>query len=140
MLGAGRTIAGVSVLKGVSESGSRRMLGLYLRLGFGRWGVLAEHDMTTHDRDTLSGARLPQSTTYAQVFVAMREWLVASAIAERARVTAPFDEKLTAGAFELSARLASQATVGVGARVQRDGRTGRTSPSLVVQAAFKTTP
>ena len=62
VLGAGRTIAGVSVLKGVSESGSRQMLGLHLRLGFGRWGVLAEHDMTTHDRDTLSGARLPQST------------------------------------------------------------------------------
>ena len=140
VLGAGRTIAGVSVLKGVSESGSRRVLGSYVRLGFGRWGVLAEHDMATHDRDTLSGARLPQSTTYAQVFVAMREWLVASAIAERARVTAPFEEKLTAGAFELSARLASQATLGVNARVQRDGRTGRTSPSLVVQAAFKTIP
>ena len=70
----------------------------------------------------------------------MREWLVASAIAERTRVTAPFEEKLTAGAFELSARLASQATLGVNARVQRDGRTGRTSPSLVVQAAFKTIP
>jgi hypothetical protein len=116
------------------------VLGLYVRLGFGRWGLLGEHDMTTHDRDTPRGARLPQSTTYAQVFVAMREWLVASAIAERARVTAPFEEELTAGAFELSARLASQATLGVGARVQRDGRTGLTSPSLVVQAAFKTTP
>jgi hypothetical protein len=140
VLGAGRTMAGVSVLKGVSESGSRRVLGLYVRLGFGRWGVLGEHDMTTHDRDALSGAHLPQSTTYAQLFVAMREWLVASAIAERARVTAPFDEKLTAGAFELSARLASQATLGVAARVQHDERSGRTSPSLVVQAAFKTIP
>ena len=138
--GTGRTIAGVSVLKAVSASGSRRVLGSYVRLGFGRWGVLAEHNMTTHDRDVLSGARLPQTTTYAQVFVALREWLAASAIAERARVSAPFEEELTAGAFELSARLAAQATVGVGARVQRDGRSGRTSPSLVVQAAFKTTP
>jgi hypothetical protein len=140
VLGSGRTIAGMTFVNGVSDAGSRRVVGSFVRLGFGRWGVLAEHDWTTHERRTLDDVSVPQSTTYAQVFVAVREWLVTSAIAERARVAAPFPEALTAGVVEVSARLASQATVGVSARVQHDGRTGRTSPSVAVQAAFKTVP
>jgi hypothetical protein len=72
------------------------------------------------------------------VFWAVREWLVASAIAERLRVESPFDERLNAGKVELSARLASQATVGFSARLQRDAVTGRRARSIAVQVALKT--
>ena len=46
----------------------------------------------------------------------MREWLVASAIAERLRVEAPFETRATTGRLELTARLTNQATIGVSAR------------------------
>jgi hypothetical protein len=68
----------------------------------------------------------PQSASFAQVFWAARGWLVASAIAERLHVEAPFEERLTAGKFELAARLATQATLGISTRIQRDAITAAT--------------
>ena len=95
VLGGGRTVVGVSLLRGTADNGSRRMIGGYARLGFGRWGILAEHDVTDRTRVDLSALSLPQSATYGQVFYAIREWLVASAIGERLRVDQPFEERLT---------------------------------------------
>jgi len=89
----------------------------------------------------MSGARRCDrsiGSAFGQVFWAVREWLVASAIGERLRVGQPLPERLIAGKLELAARLWSQATVGVSARVQRDGVTGRQGRSIAVQAAFKT--
>lgn len=45
VLGKQRTIAGVNVLRGTGAWSERTMIGPYVRLGFGRWGVLAEHDV-----------------------------------------------------------------------------------------------
>ena len=83
-------------------------------------------------------SQFPQTASFAQLFWAAREWLVASAIAERLHVEAPFEERLTAGKFEIAARLASQATLGISTRVQRDAITGRYTRSIALQAAFKT--
>ncbi len=69
--------------------------------------------------------------------LAAREWLVLSGIAERLRVEAPFRDSLDAGKFEVSARLTNQATVSVGARVQRNQLTRLWSRSLTVQVALK---
>jgi hypothetical protein len=137
LLGHGRTVVGASVLRGTESSGSRRTVGAYTRLGFGRWGVLAEHDVTTRERDLFAGS-FGQQTSYAQLFWAGREWLVASLIGERLRVDAPFEQRLNAGKFELAARLTSFATINGSARVQRDALTGRLSKSLAIQASFKT--
>ena len=79
-----------------------------------------------------------QSTGFGQVFWAAREWLVASATAERLRVDRPFEENLKAARIDLTARFSSQLTVGVGARVQRDALTGRLSRSIIIQLAAKT--
>jgi len=68
----------------------------------------------------------------------MREWLVASAIGERLTVQQPFAEKLAAGKLELNARLTSEASVGVSAKVQQNLITGRVSTSVMLQAALKT--
>jgi hypothetical protein len=137
LLGHGRTVVGASLLHGTESSGTRRTVGAYTRLGFGRWGVLAEHDVTTRDRDLTAGS-FAQQTSYAQLFWAGREWLVASLIGERLRVDVPFEQRFNAGKFELAARLTSFASITGTARVQRDALTGRLSKSLAIQASFKT--
>jgi hypothetical protein len=138
VFGKQRTVLGVSLLRGAAENGDRTTVGAYARLGFGAWGVLAEHDVTNRMRESPVPASFQQQALFAQVFWAMREWLVVSAIAERLRVQQPFAERQTAGKLDLTARLASQATVGVSARVQRDALTGRYARSIALQVALKT--
>ena len=138
VLGKGRTLVGFSVARGVADNGDRRVMGVYTRLGFGSWGILAEHDVTDRTRPALTLAPFRQQATYGQVFWAMREWLVASAIGERLTVQQPFEEQLAAGRLELSARLTSEASVGVSTKVQRSLLTRHMSTSFMVQAAFKT--
>ena len=138
VLGKGRTILGATFLRGTARNGDRRMAGMYARLGFGKWGILAEHDVTDRTRTGAAAVSFRQQTTYAQTFYAIREWLVASLIGERLFVTRPFEERLVAGKFDLTARLASQATVGMAFRVQQNVLTGRYSKSATLQLAFKT--
>ena len=78
-----------------------------------------------------------QQATYGQLFWAVREWLVASAIGERLSVEQPFEERVAAAKLEIAARLSSGASLSVSGRVQRDMRTGRKSPSLAFQASSK---
>ena len=139
LFGTGRTVVGASAAHGVADNGGRRMMGAYARLGFGSWGILAEHDVTDRTRPALS-APFRQQASYGQVFWAMREWLVASAIGERVTVEQPFTERLGAGRLELSARLTSGASVGISAKVQRSLLTRQTTTSVMLQAAFKTVP
>jgi hypothetical protein len=138
VLGNQRAIVGLSVLRESGANGDRRTIGAYTRLGFGRWGMLAEHDVTDRSRESASSTAFGQNATYGQLFFAVREWLVASAIAERLRVGQPFEERLIAGKLDLTARLASQATIGISGRWQVDGLTDRRTRSIAIQAAFKT--
>jgi len=142
-----RAIIGVTALRGKATNGDRRLVGGYARLGFGKWGILAEHDVTQRTRDALddttpptTDARFRQQATYGQLFWAMREWLVLSGIGERLRVEQPFASRLNAGRLELAARLASQFTIISGARVEKNQLTGRLAKSVSVQLAFKTVP
>ena len=82
--------------------------------------------------------RLAQHASYAQVFWAPREWLVASVIGERLSVHQPFEERLNAGALEVTTRLTSVATIGATARVQRDVIAHQWSKSILLQVALKT--
>ena len=138
VLGNQRTIAGVTIQRGTAQNGTRRMVGAYARLGFGPWGILAEHDVTGYTRTGLTLEAFRQTATYGQVFWAVREWLVASGIGERLRVEAPFAQHLVAGKLEVAARLSSQATISVGTRFERDVVTRRLTTSVVLQTAFKT--
>ena len=137
-LGRQRTLLGVTLVRGATPSGDRRMVGAYARLGFGRWGILAEHDVTERTRKIPDHATSQQGATYAHVFWAMREWLVASAIGERLHVSSPLGQHLAAGKLEVAARLASQATVLANTRIERDLATGRMSRSVGLQIALKT--
>jgi hypothetical protein len=113
-------------------------VGAYTRLGFDKWGILAEHDVTDRIRATPTRADFRQSSTYAQVFWAVREWLVTSGVGERLRVDGPFAQRLNSGRVEVAARLASQATIIVGTKIEKNVVNGRLSKSLLLQTAFKT--
>jgi hypothetical protein len=148
LLGNQKTIVGTTWLRGHATNGDRRLLGGYMRLGFGAWGILAEHDVTRRTRTLTSSstsstsdletASFNQQATYAQLFVAIREWLVASGFAERLHVQQPFRQELRGARFEIAARLATQATITFGTRFDRNQLTGRLSKGISIQAAFKT--
>ncbi len=138
VFGKGRTVVGMNLLRGTAGLSDRTLIGPYARLGFGRWGVLAEHDVTDRTLKTGTSASFLQSASYGQVFWAAREWLVPSFIVERLRVDRPYQERLDAAKIELSARLSSQVTISAGPRIQRDELTGRISRSVVFQVAIKT--
>lgn len=138
LFGHRRTIAGMNLLHGTATNGRRTLFGPYARLGFGKWGILAEHDITNRQLRTASLAAFQQSTSYGQLFWATREWLVPSLIFERLHVDRPYQERLNAVRLDLSARLTSQFTVSAGPRLQRDQLTGRVSKSVVFQIALKT--
>lgn len=114
------------------------MIGPYARLGFGKWGILAEHDLTDRTLQTSNVAAFRQTASYGQLFWAAREWLVPSLIVERLHVNRPYLENLNAAKLELSARLTPQITISAGPRIQHDTVTGRTSKSIVFQVALKT--
>ena len=114
------------------------MAGAYARLGFGKWGILAEHDVTDRTRNVPDSVSFRQNATYGQVFWATREWLVASLIGERLHVAPPFAQHLMAGRFEIAARLTNQATLVANTRIERNMTTGRLSKSVGFQLALKT--
>jgi hypothetical protein len=143
VLGHQRTVAGVNFLRGTSHNLNRQTVGPYVRLGFGRWGILAEHDMTTRTLNLTTGANAAgtsfrQDASYVQLFWAAREWLVASAIGERLKVQLPYEEHLMAAKFDLTARLSNRLTVGINTRMQRNEINGKLSPSVAMQLAMKT--
>jgi hypothetical protein len=137
VIGNQRAVVGTTILKGVARNGDRRLLGGYARLGFGAWGILAEHDVTDRTRTAVAQA-FTQNATFAQVFWAAREWLVLSTIGERLRVERPFEQRLNAGRIEVAARLAPQATVTMGTKLEKNLMTGKLSKSLILQVAVKT--
>ena len=136
VLSNNRVVVGASVLRGSSSNGDRRVSGAYTRLGFGAWGILAQHNHTDRKREDLSDS-FSQHASFAQVFW-RGEWLVASVIGERLSVHQPFEERLNAGALEVTTRLTSVATIGATARVQRDVIAHQWSKSILLQVALKT--
>jgi hypothetical protein len=139
VLGKGRTVIGVNALHGTAYKVGRTLVGPYARLGFGKWGILAEHDMTTRStRHTATPVSFGQNATLAQTFVAIREWLVATGGYERLTVERPYQEHLNAGMFQLTARLTPQFTVAVATRIQHNVLNGRNAPSVAIQLAMKT--
>jgi hypothetical protein len=138
VLGKERTIVGMNILDARSQIERRRLVGPYARLGFGSWGILAEHDIT--DRTYLPVAPAPhfrQQASFVQLFWATREWLVLSLIGEQLRVGNPFKEQDVAVTGEAAVRLSSEFTVTVGSTYQRNLITGMVNPSGFIQLAMK---
>ena len=77
-----KAIVGVSALDSRSAAFNRRSMGAYARLGFGRWGVLAEHEITGRSATDVTAQTTQYVAGHTQVFFAPYEWLVTSLGAE----------------------------------------------------------
>jgi hypothetical protein len=138
VLGHGRTVAGVNALRGTSRRLDRTLIGPYARIGFGKWGILAEHDITSRTLLDSTPATFRQDASYVQVFRAVKEWLVPGIAGERLTVQRPYRESWIAGGLQLTARLTPQFTLSVSTRIQHNQLNGRTAPAVTLQLAMKT--
>jgi hypothetical protein len=77
-----RAIVGVSLLDSQSPAFNRRSVGAYARLGFGRWGILTQHEMTGRSATVDNPVTTQYVSGHTQVFFAAKEWLVTSLGAE----------------------------------------------------------
>jgi hypothetical protein len=135
--GTHHVVVGLNLLRGSADNGDRAMVGAHARLGFGRWGILAEHDVTSRTREDVAEP-FRQHASYGQAFWAVQEWLVASLIGERLSLEQPYEERINSGRIEIATRLTSVATMTLSMGIQHDLLTDRTSKSLVFQVALKT--
>jgi hypothetical protein len=137
VLGKGKTVAGVNALHGSGRNVNRTLVGPYVRLGFGPWGILAEHDITNR-KLAGSSTTFQQHASFAEVFWYPKEWLVASLIGEQLQTQKPFREHLIGGRFEMSSRLSNHVTLGIMTRLERNYVTGKQARSVALQLALKT--
>ena len=79
-----KAILGMTTRVASGDAVNRHSVGAYARLGFGKWGILAEHDLTSRSVITAAGAAADSRhlAGHTQVFFAPKEWLVASLAAE----------------------------------------------------------
>jgi len=84
-----RAIVGLAARASRSDAFDRDALGGYARLGFGRWGILAEHDFTSRTAVSAGAPAAGYVTGYTQLFAAPFEWLVTSLIVDDAKTTGP---------------------------------------------------
>jgi hypothetical protein len=131
-----RAVLGMSTRTSRGSAFDRRSTGAFARVGFGRWGILAEHDLTSR-MTTADGARAQYVAGYTQLFAAPREWLVTSLASEH-MVTGGAGSKhvfrLAAGA---QFRLTDHVTVLVSTR-NESGSPHPSSRTYSVQLAMKT--
>lgn len=134
-------VLGLSTRFARGTTTDRRSGGAYARLGFGKWGILAEHDLTARDPITTAAdaADTRHLAGHTQVFFAAKEWLVTSLAAEHLVVDglarASHTYRLTPS---VQARLSQNVTVIVNMRdVFADARSAR-SRTFSAQVAVKT--
>ncbi len=83
-----RAVVGLTTRMSSSETIDRRSVGAFARLGFGKWGILAEHDLTSRAAitetiiDPITTPETRHLAGHTQVFFAPKEWLVTSLAAE----------------------------------------------------------
>jgi hypothetical protein len=84
-----RAVVGMTARASASPAFDRRSVGAYARLGFGRWGILGEHDLTSRLGRAPGALPADYVAGFTQFFVAPREWFVTSLL---------IDEIATSGA------------------------------------------
>jgi hypothetical protein len=116
----------------------KRSVGGYARVGFGKWGVLAEHELTKPRIGGVAVAGSDRWSGYTQVFYVPKEWLVTSLIAEQSNDITELKERSFRWRPEVQVRLTPNVTITASART--DTPRGATSSSRIylVQLAVKT--
>lgn len=134
-----KAIVGVSSRRSEASAFQRTSVGAYARLGFGKWGILAEHDFTSRTtRDaTVQQPEARYLAGHTQVFFAPVEWLVTSLAAEHLVVDAAQQThvyRLTPG---VQARISDNLTLIVNMRDAFTGIASSRARTFSVQLAVK---
>ena len=133
-----RAIVGVSVLNSRSPAFDRRSVGAYARLGFGRWGVLAEHELTGRSSSDTTLPSTQYVAGHTQVFYAPYEWLVTSLGAEELSMHGLSTGRAYRLAPGAQVRVSENLTVAVTMRDVFTGISAGRSRTFSVQVAVKT--
>jgi len=131
-------VVGASARREFRHTFDSNTWGAYARLGFGSWGILAEHEYSDRWSEADGLLMTDRYLGYTQLFVAAREWLVTSVIAEQARDTTASHVWAIRWRPEVQARLSSNFTIT--ASVRTDWRRGTAGAARIylIQAAIKT--
>jgi hypothetical protein len=133
-----RTVVGVTARMSKSDARDLTRAGGFARVGFGRWGVLTEHE---HVTQAAGSAATPDSDRYAgtmMVFAAPREWLVASLTSQLVVNTtgpSPHQHRLTPS---VQIRLSDKVTVVASERESFGVTDAARRRGLIVQLFLKT--
>ena len=133
-----RAIVGMSTRASNASTFTRQSVGAFARLGFGKWGVLAEHDLTARSMADVNAPASSYLAGHTQVFFAPKEWLVTSLAAEDLVVGAAKAShiyRLTPG---VQTRLTNNLTVIVNMRDAFTGVAAGRTRTFSVQLAMKT--
>jgi len=111
-----RAVIGVTARTAYSASFDRRSAGAYARLGFGRWGMLAEHDLTSRAVPGPAPAGAEYVSGYTQLFVYPAEWFAASLIVDEVAASGSASKHAYRISPTVAMRFSNNVTVVVGTR------------------------
>jgi hypothetical protein len=116
----------------------RQTFGGYARMGFGKWGILAEHEVMTRTDKATSVSRPQRYAGYTQVFYAPVEWLVLSGIGEQTNDPLAVNRHTFRWRPEVQARLTDFLTITASARTDTARGVNGSGRIYLVQVAMKT--
>ena len=133
-----RAIVGVSLIDSRSDAFDRRSVGAYTRLGFGRWGIMAQHELTGRSSTAANPLTTQYISGHTQVFFAAKEWLVTSLGAEELAVDGITQSRAYRLAPGVQLRASENLTVSFTMRDTFAGVTTGRSRTFSVLVAVKT--
>jgi hypothetical protein len=133
-----RAVVGMSGRTANSSGFNRRSVGAFARLGFGKWGILAEHDLTSRTEREGIEPTSRYLAGHTQVFFAPYEWLVTSLGTEHLVIEGPGARHLYRMAPGVQTRLSDNLTLIFTMRDAFTGVDAGRSRTFSVQVAVKT--
>jgi hypothetical protein len=115
----------------------KQTLGAYARVGFGKWGVLTEHELTKPKLAGQTTIGPDRWAGFTQFFFVPKEWLVTSIIAEQSNDVTEPRTRAFRWRPEVQVRLSSNVTITASARTDTPRGTTARSRIYMVQLAVK---
>jgi hypothetical protein len=131
-------VLGASARRALGETMDRKTVGGYMRFGIGKWGILAEHELTHRTLASGPDASPRRYAGFTQLFFAPKEWLVTSLIGEQSVEPGATKARMFRWRPEMQARLSSYITITASAGNNTVASMAGTSRIYLVQVNVKT--
>lgn len=80
-------VIGMTARRSSADAFDRHSVGVYARLGFGRWGILTEHDLTTRVTERTAAPPSDYVVGFTQLFASPVEWFTGSLVIDDVAVS-----------------------------------------------------